>query len=105
MTRMNDLSVFVDHNQTLYPLSSPQLDIWLDQVIRGDDPRYNIGGYLRIDGAIDARCFESAVNLWVRRHDALRIVLVRGAGADPMPRQAFLGQVSVSVALHDFSHC
>ncbi len=47
-------------NQTIkhYPLSSPQREIWFDQILHPDVPLYNIGGYVRIDGPIDPALFE-----------------------------------------------
>lgn len=51
-------------NQTTkhYPLSSPQLDFWFDQILHPEVPLYNIGGYVRIEGAIDPAQFEKALN-------------------------------------------
>ena len=87
----------------LYPLAAPQLDIWLDQVLHGDSPLYNIGGYARINGAVDASLMQVAVNQVVNRHDALRIQLVPGSAEHPLPRQRFLGAVSVPLNVHDVS--
>ncbi|MDB6444372.1 amino acid adenylation domain-containing protein [Pseudomonas sp. 21TX0197] len=87
----------------LYPLTAPQLDIWLDQVLHGDSPLYNIGGYARINGAVDASRLRQAIDQVVARHDALRIHLVPGSAEHPMPRQRFLASASVPLALHDVS--
>jgi len=84
-----------------YPLSSPQREIWFDQVLHPEVPLYNIGGYVQINGAIDPVLFESAVNLLVQRHDALRTVLVPGTG--DLPVQTFLEDLPVIVPFHDFS--
>ncbi len=43
-----------------YPLSSPQQDIWFDQILHSDIPLYNIGGYVRIEGSINPTLFEKA---------------------------------------------
>ncbi|WP_238962040.1 non-ribosomal peptide synthetase [Pseudomonas sp. AF32] len=87
----------------LYPLTAPQLDIWLDQVLHGDSPLYNIGGYARINGAVDASRMRQAIQQVVDRHDALRIQLVPGSPDHPLPRQRFLASVNVPLALHDVS--
>ena len=89
--------------QVLYPLTAPQLDIWLDQVLHGDSPLYNIGGYARINGAVDASLMQTAIDQVVNRHDALRIQLVPGSSEHPLPRQRFLGAVSVPMTVHDVS--
>jgi len=40
--------------RAMFPLTSPQLDIWLDQQLNPQSPLYNIGGYMRVSGPIDA---------------------------------------------------
>ncbi|MCP5003115.1 MAG: AMP-binding protein, partial [Planctomycetes bacterium] len=84
-----------------YPLSSPQRDIWFDQVMYPSVPLYNVGGYAQINGAINPVLFESAVNLLVQKHDALRTVLV--PSTEEMPMQTFLEDLPVTVPVHDFS--
>jgi hypothetical protein len=56
-----------------YPLSSPQRDIWFDQILSPEVPLYNVGGYLRIDGPIDPALFEQALNQIIEENDALRL--------------------------------
>jgi len=58
-----------------YPLSSPQIDIWFDQILHPDVPLYNIGGYVRIEGTIDPAIFEKALNQVITENDALRIII------------------------------
>ncbi|MCP5049406.1 MAG: hypothetical protein GY940_19710 [bacterium] len=84
-----------------YPLSSPQREIWFDQMLHPEVPLYNIGGYAQINGAIDPAIFESAVNMLVQRHEALRTVLV--PGTEEIPMQTFLEDLPVTVPVHDFS--
>jgi hypothetical protein len=48
--------------QRLYPLTSPQREIWFDQQIHEGIPLYNLGGYVKIPGAINPVLFEQAVN-------------------------------------------
>ena len=89
--------------RVLYPLTTPQLDIWLDQVLHADSPLYNIGGYARINGEVDAALLQTAFNQVVNGHDALRTRLVPGSAEHPLPRQRFLGPVDVPLGLHDVS--
>ncbi|MCX4160101.1 MULTISPECIES: non-ribosomal peptide synthetase [Paraburkholderia] len=95
-------------NQTVllgdvHPLTAVQREIWFDQAVHGDAPIYKIGGYVQIDGLIDAARFERAVNLLVQAHDTLRLVLVPGRDEDGVPQQAIAKTVTVRVPLHDFS--
>jgi len=85
----------------LYPLTSPQREILFDQMLHHSVPLYNIGGYLQVDGAVDPKLFEQAINLLVQRHDALRTVLV--PDTEDMPMQTFLEDLPVTVPVHDFS--
>ena len=84
-----------------YPLTSPQREIWFDQMLHPSLPLYNVGGYMQIDGAVDPKLFEQAVNLLVQRHDALRTVLV--LSPEEMPMQTFLEDLPVTLPFHDFS--
>ncbi|WP_459746292.1 non-ribosomal peptide synthetase, partial [Pseudomonas sp. 3A(2025)] len=86
-----------------FPLSCAQRDIWLDQLSRGDSPLYNIGGYVELDGALDAALLQRAVEQLVQRHDALRTVLLPGAGADGLPLQTFAASMAVNVPHYDCS--
>jgi len=89
-------------NQTLkhYPLSSPQREIWFDQILHPDVPLYNIGGYVRIDGPIDPALFEKALNQVIAENDALRISLHEG---ESLPTQTFAENVHLKLDFYDFS--
>jgi len=89
-------------NKTLkhYPLSSPQLDFWFDQILHPDVPLYNIGGYVRIEGPIDPAIFEKALNQVIQENDALRIILHEG---ESLPTQTFAENVHLKLDFHDFS--
>jgi len=84
----------------LYPLTSPQREIWFDQMLHPSLPLYNVGGYIQIDGTVGPKLFEQAFNLLVQRHDALRTVLVP---TSDIPMQTFLEDCPVTVPFHDFS--
>ncbi|EDN71926.1 MAG: hypothetical protein VSS75_022130 [Candidatus Parabeggiatoa sp.] len=52
----------------LHPLTSPQREIWFDQILHEDIPLYNIGGYVKIPCAINPVLFEQAVNWQVQKN-------------------------------------
>jgi amino acid adenylation domain-containing protein len=85
------------------PLTSPQNEIWSDQILNRDSPRYNIGGYMRIAGIIDPARFEEAVRQLVRKHDVLRTVLDVDPEGDDLPLQSFAPEMSVVVPFLDLS--
>ena len=87
----------------VYPLTSSQREIWFDQALYEHSSMYNIGGYLRIAGAVDPERFEQAINLLARKHDCLRAVLIKGQHGDDVPMQMFAAKMSICVPLHDFS--
>jgi len=67
-------------SNTHHPLSSPQVDIWFDQILHPDVPLYTIGGYVWIAGPVDPARFEQALNRVIADNDALRILLHEGEG-------------------------
>jgi putative pyridoxal-dependent aspartate 1-decarboxylase len=89
-------------NKTIkhYPLSSPQKDIWFDQILHPDVPLYNIGGYVRIDGSINPTLFEKAINQVIQENDALRIIIHEG---ESLPTQTFAENVHLKLDFYDFS--
>ncbi|TGO02960.1 hypothetical protein PN36_15280 [Candidatus Thiomargarita nelsonii] len=89
--------------QTHYPLTSPQRQIWFDQMLHAGIPLYNIGGYVKIPGRIDPALFEQAINLLIQKHDALRTILTDTKDDDGLPLQTFMNTLSVSVPVQDFS--
>ena len=97
-----NFAVTLDTN--IHPLSSPQREIWFDQVLHEGLPLYNVGGYVDIPGPIDPALFELAVNLLAEKHDALRTILAREADGDGIPQQGFARQLRVEVPLRDFSN-
>jgi len=83
-----------------YPLSSPQREIWFDQILHPDLPLYNFGGYLRIDGPIDPALFEKALNQVIEENDALRIMFIK---EKTLPTQVFIENVQLKLDFLDFS--
>ena len=86
-----------------HPITSSQREVWFDQLLHGDVPLYNIGGYVRISGSVDPERFERAVDLLVQKHDCLRTILIAGPDEDNVPLQVFAEEMPVQVPLHDFS--
>nr|WP_161974662.1 non-ribosomal peptide synthetase [Albitalea terrae] len=93
----------IDSGTLLFPLTSSQREIYFDQVLYGNAPLYNVGGYLRIEGPVDHQRFEQSINLLVARHDCLRTVLVAGEQSDELPMQSFAARMAMQVPLLDFS--
>jgi NRPS condensation-like uncharacterized protein len=85
------------------PLTSPQREIWFDQILHEGIPLYNIGGYVKIPGAINQVLFEQAVNLLVQRYDTLRTVLTEELDEDGVQMQTYAEKLSVTVLVQDFS--
>ncbi|MFN9546340.1 MAG: amino acid adenylation domain-containing protein, partial [Cyanobacteriota bacterium] len=87
----------------LYSLSTPQREIWFDQMLHDGVPLYNIGGYVDLPGRIDPVLFEQAVNLLVQRHDSLRLWLTAERDEDGLPLQTFVDPWPVRVPMVDVS--
>jgi syringomycin synthetase protein SyrE len=83
-----------------YRLTGNQYDVWAGHVLAPHSPRYNTGGYVRIDGALDVDRFEQAARLVVAGADALRI-RIEFVGEEP--RQSFLEEVECRVERRDFT--
>src|SRR5580658_1057898 len=82
-----------------FPLASTQRDIWVDQQIDPASPRYNIGGYILIEGLADADRFARAAKRVFEGSDCLRMrVTVR----DGVAVQSFDAEWP-GVAVVDFS--
>ncbi|MDQ1919267.1 non-ribosomal peptide synthetase [Massilia pseudoviolaceinigra] len=55
------------------PLSVAQQGVWIAQQLDPSNPRYNCGGYLDIDGALDLAILDAAARLAVQETQALRV--------------------------------
>ncbi len=53
-------------------LSFAQQRLWFIEQMEPETPLYNIAGAVRLDGELDGRALERAINEVVRRHEALR---------------------------------
>ncbi|MYM28287.1 amino acid adenylation domain-containing protein [Duganella sp. CY15W] len=87
------------NSEALYPLSSPQHAVWLDQSLAPDLPSYNIGIVVQVDGSLDFDCFEAAIEHVVQTSDALRIVLEPGEDGC---QQHFAAGIGPSLQRFDF---
>jgi amino acid adenylation domain-containing protein len=85
-----------------YPLSSPQREVWFEQLAHPNIPLYNLGGYMRLAGTIDPVLFEQAVQVLVKRHDALHIRLT-GSDKDEMPLLRIAESSVVEIPFYDLS--
>ncbi|WP_241152431.1 condensation domain-containing protein, partial [Pseudomonas viridiflava] len=73
----------------------------MDQISHGDSPLYNVGGYVKLVGHVDMILLQRAIEQLVAAHDALRTLLLPGAGADGLPMQRYADFIPVSLPHHD----
>ena len=55
-------------------LTLPQQDIYFEQLLYPNEPIYNIGAKIKIEGAIDIKVFQSAYKALIDQHDAYRTI-------------------------------
>ena len=82
------------------PLASTQQAVWLDQLLAPQLPCYTVGGALQFDGRIRLDLWERAIAELVRRHDALRLVLL---DTPPAASQKVLDELAFKLEVHDYS--
>ncbi len=70
----------IDQNKIHYHLSHPQKRIWYIEQIYPNTPLHNIGGPVHIKGAVDFDLLEAAINIFIKRHDGLRLQLTEVNG-------------------------
>lgn len=87
-------------SEKMYPLSTNQQQIWLDQIVHPDVAFYHIGLSIRIEGAFEPRLFEKALQHVVSSNEALRAILQHG---DPLPSQTYPDTVVFQIDTLDFS--
>ena len=59
-----------EHN---FPLHPAQQDVYMDQLLNSDSPRYNIGGYIVLKGDLDKEKFHQAVRSVPQVFDAFKM--------------------------------
>ncbi len=84
-----------------FPLSSPQREIWFDQILHEDIPLYNRARYIKVPGVINPALLEQAINILIKKHDNLRTILIKNE--EGIPLQTYETDINVSVPLWDFS--
>ncbi|AZK48531.1 non-ribosomal peptide synthetase [Paenibacillus lentus] len=70
------MEVFSLDINLIYPLTHPQRRIWYVENISPGTSIHNIGGLIRIYGAVDFDLLEEAINHFIRLNDAIRIRIV-----------------------------
>jgi amino acid adenylation domain-containing protein len=91
-----------DARTPLYPLTLAQRDIWIDQMLHGDTPLYNIGGHVHLPGTLDIDRLRQSIQLLIQKHDSLRLQLTKSRDENGIPQQTIVPAFEVEVPLHDF---
>ncbi|QUH28821.1 non-ribosomal peptide synthetase [Vallitalea guaymasensis] len=86
--------------ENLYPLTSYQRDIWIQQCLYPNRQLYNIGAYFVIEGSVEYEIFQKAINILIEENDALRINIIK---KDGQYYQKIHPQLNYHVDFHDFS--
>jgi amino acid adenylation domain-containing protein len=87
--------------QKKYALTSPQREIWFDQILHPAIPLYNRGRCLKILGDINPVLLTQAVNYLVKKHDTLRLKLSENDNG--LPEQRICPKIVLKVPLKDFT--
>nr|WP_027392684.1 non-ribosomal peptide synthetase [Aquimarina latercula] len=61
-------------------LSNIQKNVWLDQMMTPESPKYNIGGYVVIQGEIDFELFNKAFSILVKENDVFSFIFKEDQG-------------------------
>ncbi|MCK4493073.1 MAG: hypothetical protein KAU26_03400, partial [Methylococcales bacterium] len=85
----------------IFPLTSPQREIWFDQILHNSISLYNRARIIKLSGEINPDLFEKAVNVLIEQHDALQLMLEEGETG--IPQQYCALAPSITVPLWDFS--
>lgn len=83
----------------LYPLASNQLDIWQDQSAYPESPLYNIGGTLIINGKVNYKILNNALQLLIDENDAFRLTISKQS----LSTQKLLEKLIFDLEFIDFS--
>jgi NRPS condensation-like uncharacterized protein len=78
------------------PLSTAQQGVWVAQRLDPQNPRYNCGGYLEIQGELDVAVLAEAVRRAVAETEALRVRFVEAEdGVWQVPDAAIEGELEL----------
>ena len=83
--------------RTFLSLHPAQRDIYTDQLIHADSPKYNIGGYIKIKGRLNIDKFRAAVNSAPEVFDVFKMRFV----ADPDQPLCFLEENYTRLSLEE----
>ena len=83
----------------LFQLASNQLDIWHDQSAHPESPLYNIGGTLILNGEINYKTLNEALQWLIDENDAFRLTISKQA----LNTQKLLEKLNFNLEFVDFS--
>ncbi|UXA53301.1 amino acid adenylation domain-containing protein [Xanthomonas prunicola] len=90
-------------DRPVFPLSSPQREIWLEQLMLGQSVSSNIGGYIEIDGDIDVGCLQRAAQTLVDQCEVLRMCITEDVDEEGIPLQCFAETMHLPVPFADIT--
>ena len=64
------------YQDKLYPLTLPQQAFYYDYLLHRNDCKYNMGGYLLLNGDLDIDLLRKAYNYVIAKYDTLRLRFV-----------------------------
>ena len=74
------VKILNSNNSNLYPLTHPQKRIWYIEKIYPNTSLYNVGGPIRIKGAIDFSLLEESINIFIKKNEGLRLRFIEENG-------------------------
>lgn len=86
----------------VYPLTTVQQAVWVDQLLTPETPCYNIGVVWHIHQHFDSLLFQQAVSDIIRQYDAFSINLFETENG---VMQTFSDDAEPVIIFHDFSQC
>ena len=84
----------------IYPLTSVQQAVWLDQLLTPSTPCYNVGALWRIERDIDIPLLNRAIKEIFSQHDALKLTL---EDSEQGVIQTTVSNRDLTLEYHDFS--
>ncbi|MDP1666746.1 MAG: amino acid adenylation domain-containing protein [Methylobacter sp.] len=82
----------------VFPMSFPQLRLWLQDKLAGSTGNYNIPCAFELQGRLDVTALEAALNAIILRHEALRTYF---AERDGEPVQIIQSSLSIPLTIMD----